>query len=55
MGRKTKTDKVWIYESTGKIKGLGQQAKSKMNELRIHAIYDLKLHVHHHGIPKKPI
>ena len=55
MGRKTKTDKVWIYESTGKIKGLGQQGKAKTNELSIHKIADLQLHVHHHGIPKVPI
>ena len=26
--------------------------KAKMNELRIHTIADLQLHVHHHGIPK---
>ena len=27
-------------------------AKSKMNELSIHKIADLHLHVYHHGIPK---
>ena len=26
-----------------------------MNELRIHTISDLQLHVHHHGTPKVPI
>ena len=26
-----------------------------MNELSIHTIADLRLHVHHHGIPKVPI
>ena len=50
-----KTDKVWIYESVGKLKGVGQQENSKMNELSIHTIDDLQLHVHHHGIPKVPI
>ena len=54
MNRK-KTDHVWLYESVGKLKGLGNQAKSKMNELRIHTISDLQPHVRHHGIPKVPI
>ena len=50
-----KTDKVWLCESLGKLKGVGKQAKSKMNELSIHRISDLQLHVHHHGIPKVPL
>ena len=50
-----KTDKVWICKSVGKLKGIGQQAKAKTNELSIHTIADLQLHVHHHGIPKVPI
>ena len=50
-----KTDKVWIFESIGKLKGVGQQTKAKMNELRINKIADLQLHVHHHDIPKVPI
>ena len=50
-----KTDKVCICESVGKLKVIGQQAKSKTNELSIHTIADLQLHVHHHGIPKVPI
>ena len=37
--RKKKTDKVWLCESVGKLKGVGQQEKSKMN----------------HGTPKVPI
>ena len=48
---KTKTDKVWLCESVGKLKEVGQQAKEKINELSIHTIAYLKLHVHHHGIP----
>ena len=52
---KIKTDKVWLYESVGKLKGVGQQAKVKINELSIHTISDLQLRVHHHGIPKVPI
>ena len=47
-----KTDKVWIYESVGKLKGVGHQAKYKINELIIHTIADLQLHVHLHGMPK---
>ena len=47
-----KLDKVWICESVVNLKGLGQQAKVKINELSIHTIADLQLHFHHHGIPK---
>ena len=32
-----------------------QQAKSKMDELSIHTIAYLHIHVHNHGIPKVPI
>ena len=52
MDKKTKTEKVWICESVFKLKGVGQQAKSKMDELSIHKIADLQLHGHRHGIPK---
>ena len=38
---KTKIDKVWICGSVAKLKGVGQQAKEKMNELSIHTIADL--------------
>ena len=50
--KKTRTDKVWICDSVGKLKGVGHQAKETMNDLSIHTIADLQLHVHHHGIPK---
>ena len=33
----------------GKLKGVGQLAIAKMNELRIHTIADLQLHVCHRG------
>ena len=49
MDKKTKTGKVWICESVGKLKGVGQLARAKMNELRIHTIADLQIHGHHHG------
>ena len=54
-GTPKKTDKVWICESKGKLKGVGHQAKTKIYELSIHTIADLQIHVHHHGIPKVPI
>ena len=39
------TDKVWLCKSVGKLKGVGQLTIAKMNELRIHTIADLQLHV----------
>ena len=45
-------DKVWLCEYVGKLKGGGQQAKVKINELSIHPIADLQIHVRRHGIPK---
>ena len=53
MDKKTNTDKVWLCESVGKLKGVGQLEIAKMNELRIHKISDIQLHVRHHG--KVPI
>ena len=47
-----KTGKVWLCESAGKLKGVGQQAKAKINELSIHTIADIQLCFHRHGIPK---
>ena len=51
--KKPTTDKVWLCESVGKLKGVGQLAIAKMNELIIHTIADLQLHVCHRG--KVPI
>ena len=53
MDLKKNTDKVWLCESVGKLKVVGQLAIAKMNELRIHTIYYLQIHVCHHG--KVPI
>ena len=36
----------------GKIKVVGKQEKAKTNELSIHTIADIQLHVNHNGIPK---
>ena len=46
---------MWICESIGSLKGVGQQEKAKMNELSIHRVSYIQIHVHHHGIPKMPI
>ena len=49
MDLKKTTDKVWLCESVGKLKGVGKLAIAKMNELRINTIADLQLHVRHCG------
>ena len=33
-----KTDKIWLCESVGKLKGIGKQGEVKMNEINIHTI-----------------
>ena len=48
-GLRGETDKVWLCEYVGKIKGVGQLTIAKMNELRIHTIADLQLHICHHS------
>ena len=53
MDKKTNTDKAWLCESVGKLKGVGQVAIAKINDLRIITIADIQLHVRHHG--KVPI
>ena len=50
---KTNTDKVWLCESVGKLKGVGHLVIAKMNELVTHTIAYIHLHVLHHG--KVPI
>ena len=55
LTEKAKTDKVWIFESVGKLKVVVHQSKEKMNELSIHTIADIQIHVRYHGIPKVPI
>ena len=41
---KIKTDKIWLYEYVGKIKGIGKQGE-KVNEMNIHTIADLQRYV----------
>ena len=42
---KIKTDKIWCYESVGKLKGIGNQGEVKTNEINIHIIADLQMYV----------
>ena len=42
---KTKTDKIWICESVGKLKVIGKQGEVKTNEINIHTIADLQRYV----------
>ena len=44
-GEKIKTDKIWLYESVDKLKGIGKQGEVKMNEINVHTIADeLRIH-----------
>ena len=52
---KIKTDKIWRYESVGKLKGIGNQGEVKTNEINIHTIADLQRYVQSYGLPKLPI
>ena len=50
-----KTDKIWLCESVGKLKGIGNQGEVKMNDINIHTIDDLQRYVRSYGFPKLPI
>ena len=53
--KKTKTDKIWLCESVGKLKGIGKQGEVKMNEMNIHTIADLQRYFRSYGLTKLPI
>ena len=55
MGQKIKTEKIWLCESVGKLKGIGNQGEVKMNEMNIHTTADLQRYVRSYGLPKLPI
>ena len=40
-----KTDKIWLCESVGKIKVIGNKGEAKINETNIHTISDLQMSV----------
>ena len=50
--KKLNTDKVWHCQSVDKLKGVGQLAIAKNNELKIQTIADLQLLVNHNDILK---
>ena len=49
--KKIKTDNIWLSESVGKLKGIGNQGEVKMNEIHIHTISDYKDMFDHMGLP----
>ena len=55
MGKNMKTDKIWLCESVGKLKGIGNQGEEKMNEMNIQTIDGLQSCVQSYGLPKLPI
>ena len=50
-----KTDKIWLCESVGKLKGIGKQGEVKINEINIHTISYLQRYVISYGLNKLPI
>ena len=50
-----KTDKIWIFESVGKLMRIGKQVEAKMNEINIRTIAELKSYVQSYELPKLPI
>ena len=50
-----KTDQIWLCESVGNLKKIGNQGEAKMNEMNIHIIDDLQRYVRLNGLPKLPI
>ena len=47
-----KTDKIWLCESVGKLKGIRKQGEVKINEMNVHTIDDLQKYVWSYGLPK---
>ena len=52
---KIKTDKIWLCEYVGKIKGRGKQREIEMNEINVHTIADFQRYVRSCGLPKRSI
>ena len=50
-----KTDKIWLYEYVGKLKGKGKQGEAESNEMKIQTIADLQRYFRLYGFPKLPI
>ena len=43
--KKIRTDKIWLCESVGKIKRIGNQGEVKMNEINVHTIDNFQRYV----------
>ena len=52
---KIKTDKIWLCESVGKLKGIGNQGEVKTNGIKIQTIAGLQSYVQSYGFPKLKI
>ena len=55
MGRKIKTEKIWLCGSVGKPKEIGKQGEVKKNEINVHNIADFQRYVRSYGFPKLSI
>ena len=53
--KKIKTDKIWLCDSVGKLKGIGKQGEVKMHEINIHTIPELQRYVQSYGLPQMSI
>ena len=53
--KKIKTEKIWLYESVSKLKGIGKQGEVKMHEINVHAIAYFQRYVQSYGLPKLSI
>ena len=49
---KIKTEKIWLCESVGKLKGIVNQGEVKMHEINVHTIADFQRYVRSYGLPK---
>ena len=52
---KNKTEKIWLCESVGKLKGKGKQGEVKMHEINVQTIADFQRYVQSYGLPKLSI
>ena len=52
---KIKTEKIWLCEYVGKLKGIGKQGEVKMHEINVHIIADFQRYVQSYGLPKLSI
>ena len=52
---KIKTEKIWLCESVGKLKGIGKQREAKMHEINVHTIADFQRYVQSYRLPKLSI